>query len=355
MKYTKIVKEDVDNIIDYCSKELFISKLKEKTVLITGASGMIGSYFIYTLLRLNELYDLKIKIKALVRNPNKLSKDVTNNSNVEVIVQDVIYLDKIAGDIDYIIHAASPASPKIMKEHPVETNFSNTLGTANTLILAKDKKSLGYLFISSREIYGEPLENQKVFTEDGLLGQVNPLIPRNGYAEGKKAAENMCVSFKEEYGLNTKIVRLAHTYGPGMSIYDGRVQADFLNNIIHNQDIELKSDGSSIRTYTYISDAISAMFLVLLKSSDIVYNIADEKSKTSIRELAETLLSINPEKKLKLVFNIPKEGQKGVASFKNGILSTKKIQEELGWIPKYSIKEGFTRTLAHIKEELDLE
>ena len=246
-------------------------------------------------------------------------------------------------------------SPKIMSKEPVETNFANTLGAANTLILAKNKNVEGYLFISSREIYGEPMEGQELFIEDGPLGQVNPLVPRNGYAEGKKAAENMCSGFKEEYGLNTKIVRLAHTYGPGMSIYDGRVQADFLNNIVHNQDIILKSDGSSIRTYTYIADAIKAMFLVLFKSKDLVYNIADEDSKTSIKHLAEVLVNLNPEKELKLVFDIPKEAPKGTASFKNGILSTDKIRNELGWKPKYNIEEGFRRTVLHLEETLDLE
>lgn len=354
MKYTRIVKEDTTDIIDYCSKELLLNKLSNKSFLITGASGMVGSYFLYTLKRLNDLYDANIKIKALVRNENKLDEAIKNDQNIEIIVSDITKPINIEGDIDYIVHAASPASPKIMGKYPVETNFANTIGTANTLLLAKEKNALGYLFISSREIYGEPSENQMFFTEDGPLGQVNPLVPRNGYAEGKKAAENMCSGFKEEYGLNTKIVRLAHTYGPGMSIDDGRVQADFLNNILHDENIILKSDGSSIRTYTYIADAIKAMFLVLLKSNEIVYNIADEKSETSIRNLAEILVNIYPDKNLKLVFDIPKVNEKGAASFKRGILSTNKIRNELGWNPKYSIEDGFKRTVEHLEEELNI-
>lgn len=355
MKYTKVVDEDAEEIVKYCNPNFLTEKLQNKTFLVTGASGMIGSYIIYTLLKLNELYDANIKIKAVVRNVNKLDSFIKENRNVEVIIQDVTKPLNIDGEVTYIVHAASPASPKIMKKEPVETNFANTLGTANTLLLAKEKEASGYVYISSREIYGEPMEGQELFTEDGPLGQVNPLVPRNGYAEGKKAAENMCSGFKEEYGLNTKIVRLAHTYGPGMSIYDGRVQADFLNDVIHDRDIVLKSDGSSIRTYTYVADAIKAIFLVLLKSEDIVYNIADEDSKTSIKQLAETLVSIHPEKGLKLVFDIPETAEKGTASFKNGILSTEKIRKELGWSPKYSIKEGFTRTVRHLEEELEQE
>lgn len=352
MVYSKVVNEDTEEIISFCNEQLLCDCLGNKSVLITGASGMIGSYFAYTLLKLNELYNTNINIKAVVRNPDKLDEHIKNSANVDVIVADVTKPFDVIGNVDYVIHAASPASPKIMSREPVETNFANTLGTAYTLNLAKEKKADGYLFISSREIYGEPMPGQKEFTEDGPLGQVNPLVPRNGYAEGKKAAENMCSGFHDEYGLNTKIVRLAHTYGPGMSIYDGRVQADFLNNVLHDEDIVLKSDGSSIRTYTYIADAIKAMFLVLLKSNDIVYNIADEDSETSIRELAETLIKISDNKNLKLVFDIPKTESKGVASFKSGILSTEKIRNELGWQPKYSIEEGFKRTIDHLREEL---
>lgn len=351
MKYTKVIDKDVERIIEDVGIDLLNNKLSNKTFLVTGASGMIGSYLIYTLEKLNEITNSNIKIKAVVRNIKKLDNKIIEDRNVEIITHDVTKPFEIKENISYIVHAASPASPKIMKDYPVETNFANTIGTANTLLLAKEKNCEGYMFISSREIYGEPKEGQELFTEDGELGQVNPLIPRNGYAEGKKAAENMCSSFKDEYNLNTKIVRLAHTYGPGMSIDDGRVQADFLKNIINNEDIVLKSDGSSIRTYTYISDAITAMFLVLLKSNDLVYNIADEDSKTSIKELAETLISIRPEKNLKLVFDIPKEQQKGTASFKNGILSTKKIRDELNWKPRYSIKDGFERTIEHLEEE----
>lgn len=355
MVYSKIVNEDAQNIIDFCGAQLLLDKLKNKTFLITGASGMIGSYFAYVLLKLNELYDANIHIKAIVRNENKLDKYIRESENVEVIVQDILSPLNIEGNVDYIVHAASPASPKIMSEHPVETNFANTIGTANTLKLAQEKASAGYMFISSREIYGQPNPGQEIFTENGPLGQVNPLVPRNGYAEGKKAAENMCAAFKDQYGLNTKIVRLAHTYGPGMSIYDGRVQADFLNNVLHGQDIILKSDGSSVRTYTYISDAISAMFKVLLFSNDIVYNIADENSKTSIRELAETLVGLDKKANLKLIFDIPEGIEKGTAAFTMGILSTEKIRDELEWYPLYNIEDGFRRTIEHLQEELAVE
>ena len=342
-----IIDEDAEQIIQ---ENNGLKDFYNKNIMVTGASGMIGSYFIYTLVKLNEDYGANIKIIPLVRNLNKLNEEILCKDYVFPVVQDVTEKIDCKYKIDYIIHAASPASPKIMKEKPVETNFANTLGTANTLMLARENNVKGYLFISSREIYGQPLENQEYFTEESF-GFIDQLVPRNAYAEGKKAAENMCVGFKKEYGLNTKIVRLAHTYGPGMSIYDGRVQADFLKNLVNDENIVLNSDGSSVRTYTYVSDAVSAIFKVLLKSDDIVYNISDERNEVSIRQLAETMVEISP-KNLKLVFNIADEDKdSGYAPFKFGILSSEKIRKELGWNAKYSVKEGFERTYEFLKLE----
>ncbi|MGN1311388.1 MAG: NAD-dependent epimerase/dehydratase family protein [Bacilli bacterium] len=340
----KIIREDVLQIIN--DNYQAMTKLKNTTFLITGASGMIGSYLVNTLLVLNENYNMNIKIIILVRNKNKLDDYVLHNNYVEIIEQDVINEIKYQGNIDYIIHAASPASPKIMKDYPFETNLANTVGTYNTLNLAIDKKVKCYLFISSREIYGQPADGQELFTENGKLGYVDPLVPRNGYAEGKKAAENMCVSAKEEYNINTKIVRLAHIYGPGMSINDGRVQADFLKNVLNNQNIVMKSNGESVRTYTYISDAINAIFKVMLLSKDIVYNISDENSKTTIRQLAETLVMLADEK---IKIDLKLEESNGTAAFTLGILSSEKIRSELHWTPLYDIKGGFSRTIKYLK------
>ena len=339
----KIIYEDCIQII----KDNDVEKLRNKSFLITGASGMIGSYVSYVLKVLNDEYNMNIKMLLNVRDENKLSYELRNDSHVTIIKQDVSERFNIDGPVDYIVHAASPASPKIMVNYPFETNISNTVGTYNTLMLAKEKSVSGYLFVSSREIYGEPMDGVELFTEDGLLGQVNPLVPRNGYAEGKKAAENMCVGIKEEYGVNTKIIRLAHTYGPGMSINDGRVQADFLNNVINNQDIIMKSDGSSVRTYTYISDAVNGLFKVLLSSNDMVYNISDDQE-ISIKGLAETLVELSDNSKL--VMEIDDTLAKGSASFKRGILSNEKIKKELNWYPKYNVKDGFKRTIEYLKD-----
>ena len=212
-----IIQEDIQRILD---NEIHWEKLKGKTVLITGVSGMIGGYIARTMVTLNNERGFGMKLYGIVRNPEKLTNDLRDA--ITIIRQSVT--ESIPGDerFDYVIHTASPASPLIMKDDPVGTIAANVLGTWNTLQVAKSSDAEGYLFISSREIYGEPDENQSYFTEN-TYGFVDPLDPRSCYPEGKKAAETMCVCFQKQYGLKTKAARLAHTFGPGMSIDDGRV------------------------------------------------------------------------------------------------------------------------------------
>lgn len=342
---SRVLKEDIETIM---REPINWEKLKGGNVLITGAGGMLGGYMLRTLAELNRQKDYGIRIFALVRNPHKLPDEYRDE--IHILQQDVT--KPIVSDVafDYIIHAASPASPLIMRRDPVGTIAANTLGAYNTLELAKQSGAKGYLFISSREVYGQPYADQEVFTED-TYGLVDPLDPRSCYPEGKKAAETMCACYKQQYGLNTKIARLAHTYGPGMSIDDGRVQADFLRNVVNREDIVLKSEGTAVRTYTYVSDAVSALFYILLNSDEIVYNISSEDSTVSIRQLAEALVEAYPERSMKLVFDIPKDtGNSGCAPFTLGILGSDRLRA-LGWSPAYGIKEGFMRTVAFLEEE----
>lgn len=346
MKFNKIITEDLEQIIE---ENNGLKALYGQTIMVTGASGLIGSYFIYTFLELNENYDANIQIIPLVRNLDKLNKEIIDKEYVIPIVQDITEPIEYDGNVDYIIHAASPASPPLMREKPVETNLANTVGTANALMFAKEHNTKKFLFISSREVYGLSISDERYFKEDDL-GVINQLIPRNSYAESKKAAENMCLGFNEEYGLNTKIVRLGQTFGPGMNINGGMVHTEFLKMLLNNEDIVLKSDGSSIRIYTYISDAVSAMFKIILESEDIVYNAVNNQNEVSIKELAEIIVNLCPEKESEVIFDIEEEKEGyDYATFKFCLVSSEKIRDELGWNPKYSIDEGFKRTIKYIK------
>lgn len=341
-----IILEDVKRII---ADNPVLSNIHDSTFAITGASGMLGKYILNTLYYLNITKKCNNKIVAFIRDKSKLEDYLVSDKNVEVIIYDVTDPLCYHHKIDYFIHAASPASPLIMKSKPFETNLANTVGTANTLKFCINQGVKKYLFVSSREIYGQPNEGQELFFEDGEMGIVDHLVPRNGYAEGKKAAENMCISAKIEYGIDTKIVRLAHTYGPFMSIYDGRVQADFLKNIVNREDIIMKSTGEFIRTYTYVADAVNAIFKILLNSSDVVYNISTEEDKVSIKQLATKLVDMYKDRGIKLVITATDENASGTASFTLGILSSKKIREELNWKPMYSLEDGFRRTVEFLE------
>ena len=340
----RVMKDDIEKIL---KQDIDWEKLRNARVLVTGASGMLGSYIVRTLVALSEQgYD--IKVYGLMRNPGKLDSEIRDK--IEVIQQSVT--EPVVTDVkfDYIFHTASPASPLIMKNDPVGTIAANTLGAWYTLKLAQECGAKGHLFISSREIYGQPYEDQDVFKED-TYGFVDPLDPRSCYPEGKKAAETMAASYYAQYGLNTKIARLAHTFGPGMSVDDGRVQADFLRDVINNRDIVLKSEGLAVRTYTYVADAVSAIFTIMLNApcEERVYNISSEADTVSIRDLAQAMVNAYPERGLQLVFDIPEStGNDGTAPFTKGILSSDKIKG-LGWKPIFSLDEGIKRTVEYLE------
>lgn len=346
-----IVKEDIAGILQ---EDIRWEKLKGATVLLTGASGMIGRYILQTLLALNE-QGWEMTIYGLLRHPEKLPEEL--RTKIHTLCQDVTAPVPEELRFDYVIHTASPASPRIMDEDPAGTMAANVLGAWQTLQAAQRSRAKGYLFLSSREVYGKPVEGQDVFTET-TYGLVDPLDPRSCYPEGKKAAETMCACFHKQYGIPVRAARLAHTYGPGMTLDDGRVQADFIRDVINNRDIVVKSDGTAQRTYTYVADAVAGLFFMLLNApeEEIVYNISNEQALVTIRQLAETLAGLFPEKGLHVqVLGTMRPGQGGTAPFASGVLSSGKLQA-LGWRPRYSLAEGLRRTVQYqealIKEQL---
>ena len=343
----KIIRDDVASIL---AEPINWEKLRGGAILLSGSSGMLGSYILDTLLTLNEDRDYGMTVYGLMRNPDKLPDRM--RSRIHVIRQSVV--DPIDTNVrfDYVLHTASPASPKIMRNDPVGTIAANALGAWNTLKVAAESCAKGFLFISSREIYGQPYEGQEFFREN-TYGLVDPLDPRSCYPEGKKAAETMAACYHAQYGLNVKLARLAHTLGPGMSVDDGRVQADFFRDLINRRNIVLKSDGTSVRTYTYVRDAVSAIFYILLNSPDdeMVYNISSEDATVSIRQLAEAMVDAYPERKLSLSFDIPETVENGgTAPFTLGILSSEKLKR-LGWTPKCSLHDGIVRTVTYLESE----
>lgn len=344
----RIIEEDAQKIIGLKANW---EDLKNKTVLVTGATGMIGQYIIFTLLELNKLYNYNINILALCRNKNKAEqvfKGDINNQLLKFIMQDVEQEIDLDIKVNYIIHTASPANPKFYSTNPVGTIMANTIGTRNTLELAK-KCGASYCYISTMEIYGKMNNDTGIKEEE--YGAIDSLDLRSCYPESKKLGENMCIAYKEQYGLDIKIIRPAYTYGPGMSIDDPRVQCEFMKKVINSEDIIMKSDGSMERTYTHVADVVSGIFFAILNGQDIVYNVANEEAVISIRGLAETIISSRENAQSKLVIEIQKE--KGWSKVNPKVMNCDRLKS-IGWMPLFKVKDGIKRTMEYhmsMKEE----
>jgi nucleoside-diphosphate-sugar epimerase len=342
--FKKIIEEDLSYITDV---DLPWRELEGKNILISGASGALPAYMVESILYLNDkFFRQKSTIFALVRNKEKAQnrfERYKDNKYLKFIIQDVC--DKIAldEDIDYIIHAASNASPKYYGQDPVGTLLPNVLGTYNLLELARKKNVKCFLFFSSGSVYGN-IENYVNLTAEGDFGMLNPLSINSCYPESKRMGETMCAAWLSQYHVPFKIIRPFHTYGPGISLSDGRVFADFCRNIVNNEDIIINSDGSAKRAFCYLADATIGFFMVLLKGKiGEAYNIAGG-DEISILELARILVELFPEKKLKIIHkpNIDKAYLRTNVS--DYAPDTAKIKN-LGWTPKYSIEAGFMRTI----------
>ena len=340
-----VVLEDLKSIV---AADVPWEKLAGKTVLITGANGFLAAYCVKTLLFLNdEKRFAPIKVLALVRNKvnaDNRFKHFNERNDFEIIVQDVSEKLKIEEKIDVIIHAASQASPKYYGIDPVGTLAANTIGTFNLLTFAKEKNVGTFLFFSSGEVYGQ-VDMQNVPTQENQYGFIDISDVRSCYSESKRMGEVMCVSFFKQHHLNTKIVRPFHTYGPGIDLKDGRVYADFISNIVLNEDIILKSKGEAKRAFCYISDATIGFFTALLNGeSGEAYNIGNPSQEISIYDLAIKLTNLFPDKKLKTQIIQQNNLNYLTSPISRNSPSIEKANA-LGWYPSVSIEEGFYRTI----------
>lgn len=347
----RIIKEDMEYIYQF-NPEMW-EKFRNKTVLITGAYGMLPSYMVYMLIFLNEKDPkFNIQIVALVRNIEKLRKrfgKYVQKSYFHSYIADVCKPIQCEIPVHYIIHGASPASSQYYSINPVGVLMPNVLGTFYTLELAREKNVEGYLYFSSGEVYGK-IEKERIYEMDG--GYVNPADVRSCYGEGKRVGETMCASYSHQFHIPTCMVRPSHTYGPTMDIEnDSRVFSEFVGNVIRNENIAIKSDGLASRNFCYIADATLAYFMVLLSGGmGEAYNVANESGKITIRELAELLCNMFPEKKIKVTYQKQDanylENQHKVHSMQ----STDKLKK-LGWYPNFDLEEGFKRTIESFEEE----
>ena len=326
--------------------------LNNKSIMITGACGLIGSFLVDVLMYRNK--ELKNNITVIAYDfkeefiLNRFNEYI-NDHNFKYIYQDVnlplYYNDRV----DYIMHLASNAHPSLFKTDPVGTISANIVGLLNLLNFAKDNNVLRVLYTSTGEVYGEAGSDIKEFRED-FQGYVNPTNSRSCYPSSKRCAETLCVSFSEEYHVSTVIARPSHVYGPTFTKNDSRVYAEFIRNVLNNEDIILKSEGKQIRSYTYVADCVSALLYILLFGEDKnAYNIANKDSITSIKDMANVIAKIGNRK---VIFDIPKEVSSSNNPMMCGVLNSDKLLS-LGWIGRYTIEKGYTNTINILKEVHD--
>lgn len=340
----KIIDEDLAYIV---KADLPWQDLEGKNILITGANGTLPAYMVETILYLNgNVFKEKATVFALVRDLKKAEKRFARyekEENLKFVVQDVCEKIELNEKLDYIIHAASQASPKLYGRDPVGTILPNVLGTNNLLSLAQQKSVDCFLFFSAGAVYGQKNNENKLISENDF-GSLNPFTVEACYSESKRMGESMCAAWHEQYKVPVKVVRPFHTYGPGVALNDGRVFADFVRNIVNNEDLVMNSDGSAERPFCYIADATVAFFTVLLKGEvGQAYNVA-AKDEISIKELAIKLTKLFPEKNLKVIYqeNTDKGYLKtGISQYSPDI---SKIAA-LGWTDKISIEVGFKKMI----------
>ncbi len=307
-------------------------------IVITGGSGFVGSYLCENLI--NDGHKI-IVIDNLLTGSKENINNLIGNENFSFIEQDVQDHIEIKDDVDYVLHFASAASPKAYTEHPVNTLKAGSVGTINTLGLAK-KHSAEYLLASTSEVYGDPLISPQ---NEEYWGNVNPNGERSMYDEAKRFAEAAVATYSRSYGLKTKIVRIFNTYGPRMQLNDGRVVTNFIVQALRNENITIYGDGLQTRSFSYVDDTVSGIISLMNSTEYDVFNIGNPNEMT-VGQLAEKIIELTHStseiKYLDLPNDDPKQRKPDIT----------KAKTKLDWEPKVNLEEGLTKTITWVEQQL---
>lgn len=329
------------------------NKLDGSRILITGATGMIASVIIDILMHYNNtiIDDSKgIYIFAISRNEEKARKRFApywDSDFFTYLSHDISQPLPELGDIDYILHAASNTHPRAYATEPIGTITANVSGTYELLSYAVGHYCRRFLCFSSVEIYGENRKDVDKF-EESYLGYIDSNTVRAGYPESKRLSESLCNAFAAQKGQDFVIGRFSRVYGPTMGMDDSKAIAQFIRKAAAGEDIVLKSEGNQLYSYTYVVDAaVAALYLLLYGKNGEAYNVADENSEITLKELARILADAAGSR---VVFELPDAVEKaGYSTATKALLDTKKINE-LGWRAQTPIKEGLEKTVQILRD-----
>ena len=307
-------------------------------IVITGGSGFVGSYLCEKLI--NDGHEI-IVVDNLLTGSTENINHLMHNENFSFIEHDVQNHIEIENKVDYVLHFASAASPKAYTEHPVNTLKAGSVGTINTLGLAK-KHDAEYLLASTSEVYGDPLISPQ---NEEYWGNVNPNGERSMYDEAKRFAEAAVATYSRSYDLKTKIVRIFNTYGPRMQLNDGRVVTNFIVQALKNENITIYGDGSQTRSFSYVEDTVAGIIFLMNSSEYDVFNIGNPNEMT-VGQLAEKIIELTDStseiKYLELPNDDPKQRKPDIT----------KAKTKLNWEPKVNLEDGLTKTIKWVEGQL---
>lgn len=342
--------EDVKNT---AKLDLPWRKLEGRNFLITGASGLIGSFLIDVLMERNRQSGFGCHIYAVGRNEAK-AKEIFGQywdcEEFQFLSHDInlpLEMDKDV-QMDFVLHLASNTHPLAYATDPIGTITANIIGTNYLLDFAVKHRARRFAFASSNEIYGENRGDVEFFDEK-YCGYIDCNTMRAGYPESKRCGEALCQAYKKQKGLDTVILRLTRSYGPTMRMNDTKAISQFIRKGIEGENIVLKSAGTQYYSYTYVADAVAGLLTVLLKGENgEAYNIADENSDIMLKDLAQTIAEIAG---TKVVFELPDEVEKsGYSTATKARLDGSKLKA-LGWKPCYDIREGMKRNIEILRSQ----
>lgn len=344
---SSLYQEDLDNIL---SSEIPWQELQGKSLLLTGASGLIGTVLVDALMKWNQQVEQGITIYAVGRSEQHNKErfaEYLGNPYFKFIAWDVNEPAAFVVRADYVIHAASNTHPKAYATDPIGSIMTNLLGLRNVLDFAHQSQAKRVMFMSSVEIYGKAYREEDVFTED-YCGYIDCNTLRAGYPEGKRAGEALCQAYIEKYGMDIVIPRLSRVFGPTMKDSDSKAMAQFIRNAVKGEPIILKSAGRQRFSYCYAADAVSGLITVLLNGQcGEAYNIGQMDKVLSLREIAEVLGELAGNG---VMIELPEQMEvKGYSTAVNAILDTEKIKRLL-WESKTDIISALQRTVEILKE-----
>ena len=338
------VASDINEILT-CNADL-LEAFRDKRVLVTGSSGLIGSMLIRTLYAADEAYGLHIELIAHARSEARVRSVLGElTDRISLIIADDFDFDTRC---DCIFHTASPTASKYFVDRPVETIDTILTGTKKMLELAKAHQAV-LVYLSSMEAYGVPYTDGELMTED-RIGVIRHLTARSCYPEGKRMSECLCAAYSHEYGVQTRIVRLAQTFGAGVPLTDNRVSMQFARSIVGNRDIVLHTEGRSTANFCYLSDAIAGILTIAVRGrSGEAYNVCNDSETRSIYETAKLAAEQVAHGAIGVVKDIPQHADFGYAPENTMRLSARKLRA-LGWEPKVDAREGYSRLAEYLKD-----